>query len=624
MTKHPELAIGQNKGYPMQTWAWFRASDETGDRFRLDVDNQCLLRQASRGPDHSIDLTPKAFGVLKYLVSKPGRLIIHDDFLNTVWPGVYVQPDGLKNVIMALRAILGDDARNPRFIQSVPRRGYRFIARVSGEPIETAFPCTVSDEPLVGRERRLSELNTMLQRAMRQKQREIVFVTGESGIGKTSLADAFLRRVAQALPHALIARGQCVEGHGGREAFYPLLEALHELCRGERAGHVLKTVAASAPSWLVEFPSLLQPAQRPSLAHDLTVASPERRMRELRDVCDQLAQTAPLVLVLEDLQWVDPSTVDFIEVLARARAPMSMMLIGTYRPCDEASGNPALRALHPELQLHRLCSDIRLEPLTEDDIQDYLTRRNAAAAAPAGLARLIHQHTEGNPLFMVTLLEHFCQRGLLSTSEGSWQLQAPLEKIDIDVPESLRGMIEARITRLPTDKQRALEVASVVGMDFEAQQCANAAGLDAEAMEALCDKLADQHFILTRLLPVGALQSFGNTGPSRYRFVHTMYREVLFWRQPPARRTRLQAQIDLPRQAAFASQPECASPCDADRICSASNGRFGTQAIDISRICRNRSRGTTTSAIWKITERLPFSFPEPLLWRACEQKSGPD
>src|ERR1700760_2444593 len=94
--------------------------------FTLDSSNQCLWQNGSQ-----IALPPKPFAVLRYLAENPGRLITHDELLDALWPDTFVQPQVLRTYMLELRKLLGDDARQPRFIQSIPKRGYCFVAAVS-------------------------------------------------------------------------------------------------------------------------------------------------------------------------------------------------------------------------------------------------------------------------------------------------------------------------------------------------------------------------------------------------------------------------------------------------------------------------------------------------------------
>src|SRR5256712_7411603 len=152
--------------------------------FRLDTGNQCLWR-GDGAAEERILLAPKAFDVLRYLVEHPGRLVTHDEFFEALWPKTYVQPDVLKSHIAAIRAVLGDDARKPMFIETLSRRGYRFIAPVtegaSARPSRmTNLPEAVSE--LIGREAELRAVTALAT------EHRLVSLVGAGGIGKTRLA----------------------------------------------------------------------------------------------------------------------------------------------------------------------------------------------------------------------------------------------------------------------------------------------------------------------------------------------------------------------------------------------------------------------------------------------------
>ena len=124
-----------------------------------------------------------------------------------------------------------------------------------------------------------------------------------------------------AVPGLRLARGQCLEGYGGMEAYYPMLEALGQMCREAGGAAVIETLATHAPTWLVQFPALMTPAHRATLQRELQGATRERMLREIAELLEALTADRPLLLVLEDLQWVDPATVDLLAALARRRAP---------------------------------------------------------------------------------------------------------------------------------------------------------------------------------------------------------------------------------------------------------------------------------------------------------------
>ncbi len=232
--------------------------------------------------------------------------------------------------------------------------------------------------------------------------------------------------------------------------------------------------------------------------------------------------------------------IDLISALARNRASAKLLVIATHRPADIALAGHPLRSVEQDLLVHRLCHRLSLEPLEEGDIAKYLAGGPSETLVPQGLAALLKRHSEGNPLFMLAALEHLQQRGFIENSAGSWTLSLPLDEIGMEVPESLRDMIEAQIDSLDPEVQRILEVASINGVQFSSGVSTAPASVDEERFEQICEDLSRRHRVLRRLgerhYPDGSMSSF-------YEFSHALYREVLYRRQTPARRTRTHRQI---------------------------------------------------------------------------------
>src|SRR5262249_2286263 len=149
-----------------------------------------------------------------------------------------------------------------------------------------------------------------------------------------------------------------------------------------------------------------------------------------------------------------------------------------------------------ELQMHGLCRELALEYLTEDAVLSYLGARFPEREVPRWFARLIHRRTEGNPLFLVNLVDHLLSEGLIARDSGPL-VAGPIDAVDSCVPENIRQLIERQIERLSDDERRVLEAASVAGM--ECSVTAIAAGLAElpEWVEQRCESLARRHQFLT-------------------------------------------------------------------------------------------------------------------------------
>jgi DNA-binding winged helix-turn-helix (wHTH) protein len=203
--------------------------------FELDQDAYAL-RQAGR----ALSLERIPLDLLFLLVERRGSLVSRKEILDRVWGNsVFVdEQNAVNTAVRKLRRALNDDPRRPRFVVTVPTKGYRFVASVAAlnsdgakskarENLSSYQIAQASELPMVGRERELAQLGEYFARANGGK-RQIVFVTGEAGIGKTTVVESFLSSLASE-EQILIGRGQCIEQYGTGEPYMPVLEALARL-----------------------------------------------------------------------------------------------------------------------------------------------------------------------------------------------------------------------------------------------------------------------------------------------------------------------------------------------------------------------------------------------------------
>ena len=522
--------------------------------FQLDTRNECLWQNGTR-----VGLTPKPFAVLRYLVENPQRLVTYDELLEKLWPETYVQPQVLRTYVLELRKVLGETVESPQFIRTVPGRGYWFLAQVEDElgyKTDNRRPQSAPQAGhIVGREQELERLTGLLGHAT-QGNRQVIFVTGETGIGKTALIDLFCRQRCSE-DQVCIARGQCVEGFAGKEAYYPVIEALGQLCspnEGKKYAHVMQQ---KAPSWYTQLAALHNDPSAP-------LAAPMRGERMLNEICDAIdvmASEKTLIFIFEDLHWADLSTLDLISALARRRQSARLCLLGSYRPAEVSAGQHPLKRLKQDLVTHKLCTDVPLGPLERDHVREYLllelnvqelnARKSNQEMLPKGLASFVHQHCEGNPLFMIAMLEHLIAQGFIRQEGGAWQLRSALSEIDMGVPTALSEMIEMQIDRLDSADQRLLEAASLIGVIFPAWAAAAALDGDLEEIEDQYEKLTRRlHFIH----PAGHDELPDGTRSAFYVFAHGLYREVLRARQSPARRAKRHLRVAEKLEKLFAGR----------------------------------------------------------------------
>ena len=228
--------------------------------------------------------------------------------------------------------------------------------------------------------------------------RQVLFIAGEPGIGKTALVDTFLAQVSERAD-VCTTYGQCVEQYGAGEAYLPLLEATTGLCRGPGSERRIASLKRYAPSWLAQLPGLLEPHEFDLLQQRVRGTSQERMLREMVEAAELFTVQRGLVVVLKDLHWSDVSTLDWVTYMARRREPAKLLIIGTYRPPDMLASNHPLRGIVQELQARRQCEELWVMPLEKAAIGEYLHSRFGELALSEELIATLARRTDGNPLF---------------------------------------------------------------------------------------------------------------------------------------------------------------------------------------------------------------------------------
>jgi predicted ATPase len=214
--------------------------------------------------------------------------------------------------------------------------------------------------------------------------------------------------------------------------------------------------------------------------------------------------------------------VNALTYLAQRREPARFLLLGTYRPADVVVREHPLRGVLQELRGRGLCDELPLELLLPEDVGAYVAAR-LGGEVTAELTALLYHQSEGNALFMVNLLEHLVEQGVVHQEGDQWTIRAS-QAAATSLPDALQLLITRRLEMLSRDTRRVLEVASVAGDVFATT--AVAAGLDipVDDVDAICDTLAQQHAFLE---PAGLAEWPDGTLSGCYRFQHALYRHVL-------------------------------------------------------------------------------------------------
>ncbi|MCG8592122.1 MAG: AAA family ATPase, partial [Proteobacteria bacterium] len=381
-----------------------------------------------------VDVQPKALAVLFFLVEHRDRVVSKGELVDALWPGVAVTDSSVLRAISLARLAIGDRGREPAWIRTIARRGYRFC----GEAWEStgAAPTADAELPFVGRDWLLRTLDEHCQRAIRAPG-QVVLLTGEAGIGKTRVAEELARRAVQ--QPARVALARCQEAEGA-PAFWPWVQVLQQLAPRDRDGR-RQELASFVPATGTDD------AEHARLRFAL--------FERVTSVLFECAAEQPTVIVLDDLHWAGEASLRLFEHLVSRLHASRLMVLATLRmPARESSG-PLLRALaatarYPEGRR------LRLESLGRAEVSQLAEASLGQPPAP-GLVAELHGRTEGNPLFLRESLRWLATQGGVT----GW-----IPGATPPIPDGVREVIGCRLDELGAACRQSLEAAAVLGREF--------------------------------------------------------------------------------------------------------------------------------------------------------------
>jgi class 3 adenylate cyclase/tetratricopeptide (TPR) repeat protein len=310
------------------------------------------------------------------------------------------------------------------------------------------------DSPIVGREHELDRLRALFDEAVADASSSLVLVLGPAGIGKSRLAKEFVNSLGD---DVLALRGRCPSYREGT-SFWPVVEfvrqaaGLSETDSEERARECIRSLFADPGEGERAYEQL---------AGVLGFAAPEVLAQEIfwavRRLLESLAATQPVVVVLEDVQWAEPTFLDLLEYVAGWSSGFPIVLCCLARPdlLEHGQAHAALRggATH-----------ISLQPLAADDTRELVAHILGATDVAEEVHGIVAEGAEGNPLFLEELLRMLVDEGHLTKTNGNWLASRELH--DVRLPPTIQALLAARLDTLDADERVVIERAAIVGPVF--------------------------------------------------------------------------------------------------------------------------------------------------------------
>ncbi len=384
--------------------------------------------------------------------------------------------------------------------------------------------------PLVGREPELAFLADGWQAALAGQCR-LLLISGEAGVGKTRLVQAFADQ--QRWQGVRVLQGRCYEFER-LLPYQPVAEALRSL-----PPDVAAAAASALPEWVAVqvshlVPDLLEREPRsPGVDIRPQGETQERLFDGVSCFVAQLAGQMPLLLILEDLHWASDSTLQLLHYLARSSIAHPLLIVGTLRPEAIPPAHP-LATLGRRLERDGLARRLSLSPLSAAAVAELIGQMSGQGEAAAPLAERLHRETEGNPFYLIETIKALFEQGAIRVEAGVWRADfTALGHGRLPLPPSVSETIAARVGRLSEAAQDAVGVAAVAGRQFDFDLLKGAWGKGEEATLAALDDLLRQRLIGEA------------TGGADYAFTHHKIQEVVYAGLPRHRRLHLHGQVGL-------------------------------------------------------------------------------
>jgi predicted ATPase/tRNA A-37 threonylcarbamoyl transferase component Bud32 len=411
-------------------------------------------------------------------------------------------------------------------------------SRKSSVVVPIPRPVSSRETQLIDRVEEISLLREAVDRTMRGEG-GLVFLCGEAGIGKTRLTRE-LRAYAR-LRGMQVLYGRCpaLFGMDGVPPYALWREVMRDHLETSSPEQLYRAVGFYAAEVAKVVPEISQKLM--SIPQSLPI-SPEHERDRLFEAVSQfiinVSKESPLLIVLDDLQWTDQTSLLLMHHLARGINKAPLLLLGAYRQTDIDEKHP-LSPVLAELNRERLFQSVRLERMSFNDISEMIKQILGQDDVPKEFCELVYEKTRGNPFFAEEVIKSLKEDEVIYREENKWRIK---EVSRIEFPKTVKSVIKARISRLDDECQNVLTMASFVGNDFTFEGLYGVTDIEENRLLELMEKL-----LRTRLVKESVIR-----GQDNYCFADVIVRDVVHEEVSRLRHNRLHLSVGSALEKVYA------------------------------------------------------------------------
>ena len=388
------------------------------------------------------------------------------------------------------------------------------MASIERERVPSPRPIAVREIPLIDRVEEMSVLKEAVYRAV-HGEGSLVFIHGEAGIGKTRLVrelGAYARSRG-----VRVLYGRCpalfrMDGVPPYILWKEVIKDFLEECTPEQLYRVIGFYPAEVAKLVPELGQKLR-----TIPQSLPIG-PEQEQNRLFEAVSQfisnISQENPLLVILDDLQWTDPSSLLLLHYLARGVHKTPLLLLGAYRSTDIDAKHP-LSPVLTELKRERLPQSVSLKRMSLEEISEMIEQTLEQDDISPEFCRMVYEKTGGNPFFAEEVIESLKEEGTIYREGNKWKFK---EVSKIEFPESVKNVLKARFSRLDDECQSVLTMASFVGNDFTLEAMSALTGIEENKLLELMD----------RMLKTGLIKEREVRGEGVCSFADILVRDVVY------------------------------------------------------------------------------------------------